>query len=117
MRLRMALLTTCLFVSLSLLNGRAFFLPAQNEINKKVGSATAPFSAHAPDSLILPSVVNVSDLPVAMSFGMPIGDSVAGNLNLLSIASFVNYNYPKIRFNENGNGKTEINEWFVATAF
>jgi len=48
---------------------------------------------------------------------MPLADASASDLSLLRIASFSNFSYPKIRFNENENHKVDANEWFVATAF
>lgn len=62
-------------------------------------------------------VVTVADVPLATTYQSPIGGAVAENLDLLNINSFINFHYPKIRFNENGNGVPDSNEWFVITAF
>src|SRR5215212_2176080 len=61
--------------------------------------------------------LNSTNIPIASSFRMPIGGDIGEDLNLLTIDSFNNFNYPKVRFNENGNNRVDPNEWYVATAF
>lgn len=61
--------------------------------------------------------ITVDQIPSVAIFQMPVGQSAARNLDLLTIAAFGNFSYPKIRFNENGDNIAQPNEWFVATAF
>lgn len=60
--------------------------------------------------------VKTTDIPIATSFGMPIGWESKDNIDLLSINSFENFNYSKIRFNDDGDDIPENNEWYVSTA-
>jgi len=68
-------------------------------------------------------VVRVEDVEArpATTFRMPSGDhgqeDLGNDLDLLTISSFRTFSYPKIRFNDDGNGAADANEWYVATAF
>ena len=57
------------------------------------------------------------DVPTMPYIQMPVGNELRGNISLLTMDNFTNYNYPKIRFNEDGDEKDEDNEWYVSVAF
>lgn len=59
--------------------------------------------------------VTISEVPTAVTFGMPIGGNLSGDLSLLSIGSYSN-GYPKIRFNDDIDNSSDVNEWYVGTA-
>ncbi|MCP4548492.1 MAG: peptidoglycan DD-metalloendopeptidase family protein [bacterium] len=57
------------------------------------------------------------DLRTATSFRMPIGGTLGADLRRLSCSRFSQTQYPKIRFNDDGDASPDANEWYVATAF
>ncbi len=61
--------------------------------------------------------VRASDLREVDSLRMPIGGNTGTKIDLLSIGSFRNHSYPKIRFRDNGDGNGNGEKWYVATAF
>ncbi len=67
--------------------------------------------------VVAPEAVTAAAVPVATSFRMPIGGAAGDNLELLTIDAFSTFDYPKIRFNDNGDFTADPNEWYVATAF
>ncbi|MEW6208779.1 MAG: kelch repeat-containing protein [Acidobacteriota bacterium] len=81
--------------------------------------AAVPSQMNLQKGFAASAIVFASDVPIASSFRMPIAGDTGSNLQLLTIDSFNNFNYPKIRFNEDGDNQADPNktEWFVATAF
>ena len=59
--------------------------------------------------------VTTSEVPTAITFGMPIGGTVSSDLSKLSISTYPN-GYPKIRFNDDADNAGDSEEWYVGTA-
>ena len=62
------------------------------------------------------SGVNAADVPTVTSYRMPIRGVAGDDLQLLDIDTWSASNYPKIRFNDDGDNEPDEDEWYVATA-